>query len=68
MKNKEAGIMAWSETKTGGNINSPIREYVCDTEDDVKNLPTKAPQGSTAFCIQEGSVWMKTSGPEWKQI
>lgn len=61
--------MAWSETKIGGTYNIPIREYVCDSEEDLKNLPTKAPQGSTAFCIEEGSAWMKKSGDgEWKQI
>jgi hypothetical protein len=60
--------MAWSETKTGGSINSPIREYVCDSEEDLKDLPENAPQGSTAFCIEESSVAMKKSDNTWKVL
>lgn len=60
--------MAWSETKTGGIYNIPIREFICDTKNDVLKLPTNAPHGSSAFCIEEGKVYMITSNGEWKAV
>jgi hypothetical protein len=41
---------------------------VCDSEEDLKNLPTKIPQGSSAFCIEEGKVYMIKSNGEWKAV
>lgn len=50
--------MAWSENKVGGTFNTPTREFICDTEADLGSLPKNATIGSTAFCIEEGSVHM----------
>jgi hypothetical protein len=61
--------MAWSENKTGGNYNTITREFICDSREDIELLPEKAPQGSSAFCIEDGSVWMKKSGDgQWKEL
>ena len=49
-------------------------EYVCDTRDDIQSLPTtkstpyKCGFGSTAFVIEDSSVWMLNSDGEWKEI
>lgn len=47
-------------TKQGTATNTPVHEYICDKEDDIKDLPN-APMGSSAFCIKEKTVWMKSS-------
>lgn len=35
--------MAWTENKVGNNYNVPVREFICDSEDDLANLPANAP-------------------------
>lgn len=60
--------MAWSENKTGGNYNTMTREFICDSEADLESLPKNAPQGSSAFCIEESSVAMKKSDGTWKVL
>lgn len=46
-----------------------VAEYVCDTEDDIKDLPTTgcAP-GSAAIIISTGSVYMMDSEGKWVEI
>lgn len=46
-------------TKVGTASNVPVKEYVCETEDDVRALPND-PLGSSAFCIENKSVYMKS--------
>lgn len=58
--------MAWSENKIAGNYNTPTREFICDSSEDLANLPANAPQGSTAFCIETSEVAMKKSDGTWK--
>lgn len=53
--------MAWSENKVGGNFNTPTREFICDSKDDIINLPTNVPQGSSALIIETGAVYLKKS-------
>lgn len=60
--------MAWTENKVGNNYNVPVREFICDSEDDLATLPANAPQGSSAFCIEQGSVAMKKSDGTWKVL
>ena len=50
--------MAVQLTKIGNSPNVPIKEFVCDTEADIKTLPL-APMGSTAFVLENKSAWMK---------
>lgn len=47
-------------TKIGNSPNVPAKEYVCDTRDDIGQLPN-APMGSSALCLKDGSVWVKGS-------
>jgi hypothetical protein len=46
-----------------------VAEYVCDTEDDIKDLPSSgcAP-GSAAFVISTGTVYMMNSKGEWVEV
>lgn len=50
------------------------QEFVCDARADVSNLPTqntekdRCPTGSTAFVIDDSSVWMLNSSGVWKEI
>lgn len=49
-------------------------EYMCDTRDDIANLPTMNSQpvhcefGSTAFVISDSSIWMLNSENKWVEI
>lgn len=44
-----------------------LKEFVIDTRDDVKDLPVTIPEGSSALCLEDSSVWvLGTKG--WKEI
>lgn len=58
--------MAWTENKKGDGFNTPVREFICDSKDDIENLPTNVPHGSSAFCIETGDVAMLKSDGTWK--
>lgn len=45
-----------------------VNSYVCDNEDDVKDLPIYVNAGSTAFVIETSSLYMLNSKREWKKI
>lgn len=45
-----------------------VFEYVCDSADDVENLPIDCAMGSTAFIIENGDVYMINSQKEWVKI
>lgn len=47
--------------KEGTSSNVPVKEFICDSEADIANLSFNIAMGSTAFCINEKSVWMKSS-------
>lgn len=50
------------------------QEFVCDARADVSSFPTqntekdRCPTGSTAFVIDDSSVWMLNSSGVWKEI
>ena len=45
-----------------------VQDYVCDTADDLTDLPTDVPAGSTAFVIATSKAYMLNSSGEWKEI
>ena len=59
---------------TPKNIYANHHEYVCDLRTDVLSLPTskssphKCGFGSTAFVIEDSSIWMLNSDDEWKEV
>ena len=51
-----------------GDIQYNIREYVVDTLDDIKSLPTHAAMGSTAIVISTSEVFMLNGEKEWVKM
>lgn len=45
-----------------------LKDFILDTKADLDNLPIDVPMGSTAFCIEDGSVYMINSSGEWVEI
>ena len=45
-----------------------LKDFVIDKKSDLQNLPVNVPMGSTAFCIEDGSVYMINSSGEWVEI
>lgn len=50
-----------------GDTAHDIKEYACDTIDDLQLLP-KHVWGSTAFVISTSEVYMQNSQGEWVKI
>jgi hypothetical protein len=44
--------MAWSENKIGSEYNTPTREFICDSREDIELLPEKAPQVVRHFVLK----------------
>lgn len=55
-------------TSTSGHIAYGLKDFVMDKKSDLQNLPVNVPMGSTAFCIEDGSVYMINSSGEWVEI
>ena len=55
-------------TSTSGNTAYGLKDFVIDKKSDLQNLPVNVPMGSTAFCIEDGSVYMINSSGEWVEI
>lgn len=48
-----------------------LYEYIADSENDIKNLPTDKTvvnPGSTCICINESSVWILNNCYEWCKL
>lgn len=57
-------IMSQSGKTTYGLV-----EYVCDSEAEVKSLPTTDAPGSTAYIIDSGNIYMLSGGTHtWKKM
>lgn len=42
-----------------------INEYICDTDDDFTNLPSRVCTGSTAVSVTTGTVKVVNTAGEW---
>lgn len=66
--------MAINKKTYKGTYVDNLQEFVCDARSDIDNLPTqltegdKCPFGSTAFVIEDSSVWMLNSEGKWSEI
>ena len=76
--------MYWIDTSNATQATSSrVRYFICDTTEDIDNLPdsqhegepqgdsvTHLPcsKGSTCTCIEPASVWMLNSHDEWKLL
>lgn len=54
--------------KQDNNIMYNIREYACDTPDDIENLPTNIEMGSICIVISTSEVYMLNSAKEWVKL
>lgn len=54
--------------KTNGHVTYNLKEFVVDTEADIKLLPLDCAMGSTAFVINTGDVYMLNGKKEWVKI
>lgn len=45
-----------------------LKDYVIDKKADLQDLPIDISMGCTAFCIEDGSVYMINSSGEWVEI
>lgn len=54
--------------KESGKEKYNVTEFVCDTIDDIKDLPTAVEVGSTALVVEGTKVFMLNNNKEWKEI
>lgn len=59
--------MAYRITKNDKDISYGIKELVCDTPEDIDNLPTCA-MGSTCLVISTAEVYMINSEKVWVKL
>ena len=55
-------------TKQGNSYNTPIEEYIADTEADLQSIPDKAPVGSYVLIIETSDVKIKNSAGNWVSL
>ena len=57
--------------KKNDNISAYVTEFVADTEDDIKDLPTdisKVFPGSTCIVVATSDVYMLNNNQEWVKL
>lgn len=67
-----------SKTVDGTQSSIPTSSFLCDTRNDVKSLPTRTKNteefpdnvyaGSTAFVVEDASVWILNNADEWVEL
>lgn len=55
-------------TSNSGHTAYGLKDYVIDRKADLEDLPVDVPMGSTAFCIEDSSVYMINGFREWVEI
>ena len=60
--------MGYNTLSQSGHTAYGIKEFVVDTDDDIKNLPTDGPMGSAALSIASGNVFILNSKRKWKMV
>lgn len=45
-----------------------IAEYIVDSSSDIQNLPMNIGWGSSALCIQDGTVYILKSNNTWVEL
>ncbi len=61
----------YSMYKQNDNISAYVSEFVCDTEDDIKNLPTeknKVYPGSTCLVVSTSEIYILNASRQWVKI
>ena len=60
--------MSYKIMEEGHKPNTIWRTYICDTNDDVGNLPTDAPVGSRALVAKNGDLYLLDSQGIWNPM
>lgn len=55
-------------TSQNGDVVYDVKEYVCDTPEDIPNLPQHCGMGSTCIVISTSEVYMMNSERKWIKI
>ena len=55
-------------TSNSGHTAYGLKSFVIDTKKDLDHLPIDVQMGSTAFCIEDSSVYMMNGSREWVKI
>lgn len=55
-------------TSNSGDTAYGLKSFVIDTKEDLDYLPINVPMGSTAFCVEDSSIYMINSSGEWVEI
>ena len=50
-----------------GDVEYGINEYVCDTEEELKELP-RCKMGSAALVLSNSTVYVKDGNGDWRPI
>lgn len=53
---------------SSGNVVKNLNEYMCDSVEDIKDLPTDVAPGSTAIVIATAQVFMLNNQKEWVEL
>lgn len=54
-------------TKSDSEIQYGVKEFVCDTIEDLKNLP-RCEMGSSVIVLSEASVYVKNGAGKWVKL
>jgi hypothetical protein len=54
--------------KESGKEKYNVTEFVCDTIEDIKDLPTTVEVGSTAIVIKDTRIFMLNNKKEWEEL
>lgn len=54
--------------KESGKVKYNVTEFVCDTIEDIKDLPTTVEVGSTAIVTKGPHLFMLNNKKEWEEI
>ena len=60
--------MAFKMISTNGQTQYGVDEFMIDSPNDLKNLPSRSQMGSVALCLEDGAVYVKDSKGEWKEV
>lgn len=55
-------------TSRNGEVVYDVKEFVCDTPEDIAMLPRNCSMGSTCVVISTSEVYMMNSKGEWVKI
>jgi hypothetical protein len=61
------GYKMYKITSSDGDISYGVKEFVCDTPEDLKDLPSCS-MGSVAIVISTAEIFMLNSKKEWVKL